>query len=317
MHCLIVIPTYNRAGSLGPAIEAALAQSWRDLTVAVVDDGSTDDTADVCAGFAADPRFVAIHLARNVGTAQAKNVGLALLPFDAVTFHDSDDLPHRDKLARQARVMARSDLIADPCLPWGPRQGAGAPAPLHLVLTAHDHVTADGGQVKICRALSLVDDFFPNLQFNTGPLGDWVLINSGLFRREMLAQAGGFADCIEEDREIRNRLLMHGANVWLIEDALLTKFESPDSLTVQGATGYRSSRRERDRQAVWRAIETWRRDGVAPVQTMDLANVSLRQVVNPGRLAVAADLAMTPESRVQLAAQVAAAQAGHAMRAAA
>lgn len=300
MHCLIAIPTYNRADRLGRAIAAALAQSHDKLTVAVVDDGSTDATRDVCARFAADPRFLSLHLARNVGTARAKNVALALLPFEAITFHDSDDLPDRDKLLRQARVMARRDLVADPCLPWSAAQKPGAEAILSLVLTAHRHLSADGRADRISRALSLVDDFFPNLQFNTGPLGDWVLINSGLFRRDILRLSGGYADMVEEDRELRNRLLMHGANVWLIDDPLLTKYESEDSLTVQSATGYRSARRQTDRERVWKAIRQWRRSGTAPVERMDLADIELAHLSRPGSLRVADDMPMTDASLAHL-----------------
>ena len=300
MQCLIAIPTYNRADRLGAAIAAALDQSQRDVWVAVIDDGSTDATAEVCAGFATNPRFLSIRLGRNVGTAQAKNVALALLPFDAITFHDSDDLPDRDKLLRQVRVLARDDLVADPCLPWGPAQPAGEKAALSLVLTAHRHLAADGSTARISRALSLVDDFFPNLQFNTGPLGDWVLINSGLFRRDALARAGGFADMVEEDREIRNRLLMHGANVWLIDEPLLTKFESADSLTVQSGTGYHSEERRADRAKVWAAIADWRRGMAAPVERMDLSALEISHVSRPEQLVVADDLPMTDASRAHL-----------------
>jgi glycosyltransferase involved in cell wall biosynthesis len=300
MHCLIAIPSYNRAVGLRAAIAAALDQSHPDLVVVVVDDGSTDDTRQVCDAFAADPRFVAIHLARNVGTARAKNVALALLPFEAVTFHDSDDLPDRDKLIRQARVLARKDLVADPCLPWPPLQPAGARAEIELVLTGHRHVGADGSETRIARALSLVDDFFPNLQFNTGPLGDWVLINSGLIRRTALARMGGYADLVEEDRELRNRLLMHGSNVWLIPDPLLTKFESADSLTVRADTGYRSERRLRDRELVWSRVAEWRRSGTAPSEPIDLADVEIDRIVGTAPLEVAADLPMTDATRCQL-----------------
>ncbi|MFN0262244.1 glycosyltransferase family 2 protein [Tepidamorphus sp. 3E244] len=74
----IVIPTFNRAHILPQAIEAALGQSHPDTTVFVIDDGSSDDTGDVISRFADHPRFVGVRLAQNVGTAQAKNVGIWL-----------------------------------------------------------------------------------------------------------------------------------------------------------------------------------------------------------------------------------------------
>lgn len=308
MRSLIAIPTFQRAHQIARAVEAALGQSQDDVMVTVVDDGSTDTTEDVCHRWFDHPRFVYIRPGGNLGTAGAKNVALALVPFDAITFHDSDDIPHRDKVLRQQRTLVRGDLGADPCLPWqltGGGQSPGGIAPLDIVLSAHEFLAADGSQARIARTLSLVDDFFPNLQFGAGPLGDWVLINSGLFRRDLFARIGGYRDSVEEDRELRNRALMAGANIWFIDDVLLSKYDQPDSLTVTGATGYFSERRARDRADVWAAVAEWR-PGTAPAPVaIDLPDVGLAFVSAPERLAVAADLPLTPATRAWLQAALA------------
>ena len=101
MRCRIAIPTYNRAHLISRAVRSALDQSHPDTEVMVIDDGSTDDTEATVLNFKADPRFSYVKLARNVGTAAAKNVAIALGSFDAITFHDSDDIAERDKLLRQ------------------------------------------------------------------------------------------------------------------------------------------------------------------------------------------------------------------------
>ena len=303
MKSLVVIPTFNRAHQIARAVQAALDQSQDDVTVAVVDDGSSDGTHDVCERWFANPRFVYIGLGANLGTAGAKNAALALLPFDAVTFHDSDDIPHRDKLLRQQRTLERADLTADPCLPWdltGGNQPPGETAVIDIALTAHQFLSADGSNARIARTLSLVDDFFPNLQFAAGPLGDWVLINSGLFRRSLFSRIGGYADSVEEDRELRNRALMHGANIWFLDDVLLTKYEQPDSLTAQAGTGYRSARREQDRVNVWEEIKHWRA-GILPSSVkIDLRDVGLKFVSAPSWLHVAEDIPMTDETAAWL-----------------
>lgn len=300
MRCLIVIPTFNRASQIGRAIAAALDQSQADAQVAVIDDGSADDTRAVCAAWFDHPRFVYLALGANLGTAGAKNLALALLPFDAVTFHDSDDIPHRDKVLRQARTLARTDLVADACLPWqhaGSGQTPGQPASLDIVLTAHRFLSADGSSARIARTLSLVDDFFPQLQFAAGPLGDWVLINSGLFRRSLFAQIGGYRDSIEEDRDLRNRAIMAGAHIWFIDDVLLTKIDGADSLTSQAATGYHSARRLADRRAVWQAIADWRAGEPAAPAAIDLRDVGLAYVSRPGLLRLCDDIPIAPATR--------------------
>jgi glycosyltransferase involved in cell wall biosynthesis len=303
MRSVIAIPTYQRAHQIGRAVVAALDQSQDDVRVAVIDDSSTDDTEAACRKWFAHPRFVYIRAGANLGTARAKNLALALVPFDAVTFHDSDDLPHRDKLLRQQRTLLRGDLGADPCLPWhltGGGQSPSGAAMIDIVLSAHEFLAADGSRARIARTLSLVDDFFPNVQFGSGPLGDWVLINSGLIRRSLLARIGGFRDSIEEDREWRNRALMAGANLWFIDDVLLSKYDQPDSLTAAAATGYFSARRLADRQQVWDAIAAWR-NGTAPAPvSIDLPDVGLAQVSDPAALALAEDIPLAPATRAWL-----------------
>ncbi|MFC4669460.1 glycosyltransferase family 2 protein [Seohaeicola nanhaiensis] len=278
----IVIPTYNRARSLPQAIESTLGQSHAPTNVMVVDDGSTDDTAQVIARYTGDPRFVGVSLASNVGTAQAKNVGIALSTTDAVTFHDSDDIAHRDKVLRQARVMGNETIGAHPCLNW---RIAGREPDTRIqvgaVLAHHELILPDGERVEIRRALSLVDDFFPNLQMAAGVPGDWTHVNSGLFHRSVFERLGGFSDCIEEDREFRNRMIMAGEVLWVIPEVLLTKIESADGLTQQASTDYDSARRQADRKRVWDAVDTWfRTRKVAPVP-IDLTGVRVARCTNP------------------------------------
>lgn len=278
----IVIPTYNRAANLSQAIDAALGQSHPDTTVMVVDDGSTDETAAVISRHAEHPRFVGVSLEANVGTAQAKNVGISLSRSDAITFHDSDDLPHRDKVLRQARVIGNQRIGAHPCLNWRlSGREPGTDIQVGGVLTHHELILPDGERVEIRRTLSLVDDFFPNLQMAAGVPGDWTHVNSGLFHRSVFERLGGFSDCIEEDREFRNRLIMAGEVLWVIPDILLTKIETPDSLTQQGGTDYDSPRRQADRQRVWEAVGRWFETREVDPCPIDLSGVRLRTCSNP------------------------------------
>jgi glycosyltransferase involved in cell wall biosynthesis len=189
MRCRIVIPTYNRAHLLSRAVQCAFAQSYHDIEVVVVDDGSTDATRAALAPWLGDVRFCYVRLAENRGTAVAKNVGLALGHCDAVTFHDSDDLAERDKLLRQVAVLQSGTIEADSILNWSMAgRNAGQTIQVGVALTQHWLLDAGGGRRHISRALSLVDDFFPQLQMNAGPLGDWILINPGLFRRSVLCR---------------------------------------------------------------------------------------------------------------------------------
>src|SRR6185369_1908456 len=85
----IVIPTYNRAHSITGAIASALAQTYSNLEVIVVDDGSTDGTAAVVQGIA-DPR-VSYYAKPNGGPSAARNFGVSKARGEWVVYLDSDD----------------------------------------------------------------------------------------------------------------------------------------------------------------------------------------------------------------------------------
>ena len=86
-------------------LQSVERQSFGDLEVIVVDDGSRDDTARIAADFAArDARFRLVRQA-NAGTAAARNAALALARGEWIAPLDADDLWHPDKLARQVQCL--------------------------------------------------------------------------------------------------------------------------------------------------------------------------------------------------------------------
>jgi len=297
----IVIPTHNRAHLIDTAVRAALEQSWWNCRVTVIDDGGTDDTQHVLSRYFDVPKFNYIRLARNVGTAQAKNAGLVLTDGDAVTFHDSDDIPHRDKVLQQVRVLSQPDIGAHDCLNW--RMVGHEPnstLQVGVALVQHDLVLPNGRRVAIRRALSLFDDVFPNMQMGSQVPGEWTHINSGLFRHEVLARQGGFMPCIEEDREFRNRLMFNGEIIWIVPEFLLTKIETTDSLTQSAQTDYDSDRRKADRSMVWDKVRQWRRDGFVDPVPVDLPDLDIAFVSNPAHLR-RRDMPMTDLTRAAVA----------------
>lgn len=102
----IVLPTFNRVRFLGDAISSALAQSYADLELLVVDDGSTDGTAELVQKFAHDKRVRYFHQ-ENAGVSAARNLAIRAATGDFIAFLDSDDvwLPH--KLALQIGLLNR------------------------------------------------------------------------------------------------------------------------------------------------------------------------------------------------------------------
>jgi glycosyltransferase involved in cell wall biosynthesis len=92
-----VIPTYNRARLLERTLESIVSQTRPADEIVVVDDGSTDDTADVVARFAPAVTYV---YQENAGASAARNHGVEVASADFVAFLDSDDVWSPDFLAR-------------------------------------------------------------------------------------------------------------------------------------------------------------------------------------------------------------------------
>jgi glycosyltransferase involved in cell wall biosynthesis len=104
----VVIPTFNRADSVARAIRSVLAQDWPAAEIIVVDDGSTDGTADVLHAFEADhPQTLRVISQTNHGVAFARNAGIRAAKHDFVAFLDSDDRWMPTKLSRQIEQFQR------------------------------------------------------------------------------------------------------------------------------------------------------------------------------------------------------------------
>jgi len=99
----VVIPTYNRCGYLQQAIESVLSQSCGDFEVIVVDDGSTDETAQVIAKFS-DERVRYLYQS-NAGRSAARNWGMGAARGMYLAFLDDDDLYLPHKLASQVAFL--------------------------------------------------------------------------------------------------------------------------------------------------------------------------------------------------------------------
>ena len=105
----VVLPAFNRVGTIRAAIDSVLSQQGPALELIVVDDASTDATAQVVAGHP-DPRIRLIRLPENRGVSAARNAGIAAARADWVAFQDSDDLWLPGKLAAQIAAARPGDV---------------------------------------------------------------------------------------------------------------------------------------------------------------------------------------------------------------
>ncbi|MEY8410228.1 glycosyltransferase family 2 protein [Lachnospiraceae bacterium 62-26] len=100
----VILPTYNREKQLPGAVESVLKQTHGALELIIVDDASTDGTADYI-NTLEDKRVRYIRLEQNMGAAAARNIGINSAGYDLIAFEDSDDFWRPEKLEKQIAVM--------------------------------------------------------------------------------------------------------------------------------------------------------------------------------------------------------------------
>jgi glycosyltransferase involved in cell wall biosynthesis len=102
----VIIPLYNAAPYISDCLESVLSQTWPNKEIIVVDDGSTDNSAEIAKGFAATG--VKLIVQPNSGASIARNVGLAHAKGAYIQFMDADDLLSDEKIASEMEVLAGS-----------------------------------------------------------------------------------------------------------------------------------------------------------------------------------------------------------------
>lgn len=100
----VIIPTFNRARLVSQSIESVIAQTYANLEVLVIDDGSTDATQAVVSSI--DDRRIRYIEQENRGVSSARNHGVEVSRGELVAFLDSDDLWERRKIEQQVRLFS-------------------------------------------------------------------------------------------------------------------------------------------------------------------------------------------------------------------
>ena len=205
----VVIPAYNAAGFVRRAVDSVLAQTFADFELLVVDDGSTDGTREVLAGYGDRLRVLAQP---NGGPAAARNQGLHHAQGEYVAFLDADDHWLPQKLSRQLQLMSTRPEVG-------------------FCSTATSVVTDSGAPAGVWPC-------------GTGaePMPDLLFIRSAaisgstsgvLARRALLLQAGGFDESLRgfEDPDLWIRLSAR-AGYACIPEALTVVVRTPGSVST-------------------------------------------------------------------------------------
>lgn len=101
----VIIPTFNRKYCIGRAVKSALNQTYEDIEIIIVDDGSKDGTGKYIKSF--QDRRIRYVYQENKGVSAARNNGIIIAKGDYIAFLDSDDEWEKSKLEKQIRVLTK------------------------------------------------------------------------------------------------------------------------------------------------------------------------------------------------------------------
>ncbi len=176
----VVIPCHNSAAVLPATVHSAIGQSFDDIEIIIVDDGSADTTLAVANALAQSDARISVISQSNAGVSAARNRGIAAARGEFIALLDSDDLWDRDHLAVHV-----GRLRADPSL--------------GLSFCAVRFIDPDGRESGE-RTRPQLDGLTPADVLYTNPCSTCSAI---IFRKAILADAGGFLETLRraEDQE--------------------------------------------------------------------------------------------------------------------
>lgn len=207
----VIIPTYNRAQFISQTIDSVLAQTFTDYEIIVVDDGSTDETAQILAGYGNQLRLFS---QANSGPSAARNLGLQVAQGEFVGFLDADDLWYPEMLATTV-----SHLCTNP--------------QIDLICGAWDVIDETGQMIRPANTPSSVQSSVQADFLRTIATGNRFLPLAMLFRRKCFACCGVFDTTLKgvEDWDLWLRLAVHGHKIDLVDIPLARYRRHKISLT--------------------------------------------------------------------------------------
>lgn len=181
----IVIPLYNKSRSIVNTIKSVLNQSYQDFEIVVVDDGSTDGSAEAVR--AIEDNRIRLIQKENGGVCSARNAGITNARYDYIALLDADDVWDKDYLLEQKRLI---EDFPEAAL-WGINFAELYDGQLMREL--------ETGLPKGFRGI--VEDYF-GLPTKKGRVSDLFCSSSVVIRKEAFAKAGLFDERIKYSEDI-------------------------------------------------------------------------------------------------------------------
>lgn len=210
----IVLPVYNSEQTIAAAIQSCLGQSYTDLELIVVNDGSNDRTLAIANEFAGTDQRVRVIDGAHAGVTAAFNTGLSAAHGTYIARMDADDVMHADKIAKQVQFLDRHPAVG-------------------VVSCLVQHGGNRETQEGYARHIDWINSLITHEQMALNRFIDSPVCNpSVMFRRELVAQHGAAREGdFPEDYELWLRWMDAGVRFEKIPEILFTWNDLPSRLT--------------------------------------------------------------------------------------
>lgn len=105
----VIVPAYNAERHLKECLDSLLAQTYQRIEVIIVDDGSTDRTAQICKEYTEKDKRIVYVFQKNQGVSEARNHGIQVAKGDYLGFVDADDKIHPDMYGYLLKILLEND----------------------------------------------------------------------------------------------------------------------------------------------------------------------------------------------------------------
>ena len=109
----VIIPVYNIENFLEKCINSIISQSYSNIEIILIDDGSTDRSSEICDYYASNDRRIKVVHKKNKGLSSARNIGLDIATGTLISFVDGDDYIHRMMLENlyKHKINHMADIV--------------------------------------------------------------------------------------------------------------------------------------------------------------------------------------------------------------
>ena len=211
----IIVPVYNVEKYLKECVDSIINQTYKNLEIILIDDGSTDRSSEICDRYAkADDRILVIHQ-KNGGLSDARNTGLDNCSGDFIMFVDSDDKIKPETVKKMYAVLTEAG--AEICI-CGAQQFGEKNEPFTIE-----------EPIKYINGTEALNDYFEHIAY-------YVIACGKLYKRECFEKLRFETGKIHEDEFILHKLFYGVKKIACINDLLYEYRRADSSITLSAYT---------------------------------------------------------------------------------